>query len=273
MKKIKIILVVLFINLIIVNNISFASSISNEKIQASIYTIFENSIQIESKSDSGNSSYSADAYKIIDIDDSKIEVSCDELEDTLIINYEVEEEIYKFNTIYEYNLEEDSDMDQAMKMVVIAFWQNDLMIRSYLAVADTMGVDLSLAYTYFWQKEDGSGNISNDIFKYTINTDENISEFNLEMDTNQISKLDSTKLDSSSFATVTIGDYKTEETEEEKVNNTENADTKQEENADNTTSTTILPKTGIDGLKIVLIVGILILLILYFINKKYKDIK
>lgn len=190
--------------------------------------------------------------------------------------------------------------------------QQSMIDVCYLAAADAVGEDLSLAYTYYQQKsvandeenvgdEEGNTSIIDEVFKMETTVSETEYTTNLEIDLLKMAELDENDLDSSSNYTVTIEEISKDEEDDSKQeggadeeednkqdngvkeeenkgqdNGVEEKDDKQDDSSNNkkydTESNKELPKAGSLNISYGLYIIAVITLTLYLKSRKYKDI-
>lgn len=225
-----------------------------------------------------------------------------------IINYIIEDNVCKFELSRDFQIDEDST-EEDMNYMGTALYRTFRFDTFFLAVADALGIDLSLAYTYYSQNTDESIDVENDldiifsvvendIFSVKVLSEKKSSEtftstVSLEVNLLEMSKLDASKIDQSSYSTVTLVepneedqiedekelpvDEGNEEEKEPQVKEDSEEEKKTPVNEDvkidDTLANNDIPKAGIEN--VINIIGIILIVVcvLYLKNKKYRDIK
>lgn len=300
MKKKIIKIIILLLLMTILNNFSYliyASTLTKENLKKSLENVLTSQVKIETKGENGSSTVTLgqDENEKITVEDSKIKYIIEQ-NSGFDINYSIENGKCIFKTVLDYDGSNVETDDQAITKVVMCMIQYNAIQECYIAVSDAMGVDNSLAYTYFSQKYNETNKISNEVYNLTKNENETSMEINLEIDIEALSKLDSSKLDAKSFSTVTISKTESEKEKEEikEEEKKEIADTTIKENSnnpmgnqdktgttpkisnpnDNTKAKSIIPKTGRTvKINIAIMALLIIAVVTYKKTKQYKDIK
>jgi len=218
----------ILIVLILMNTVSYATTEpSLETLKTSITKIFSKDIEIHGEFESGTSNSKHDAMQV-EIDDSKIVITEEGAENFEPISFVIEDNICKFNHEYVVNVNEESTTEDAFAELMKIMLQQSMIQRCYLATADAMGIDLSLAYTYYSQKssannqettEEKSNSVVDEVFKQETIVSEDEMQYTtyLEVDLQKMKELDETDLDSSSKFTVTLVGLNEEEENEPSV--------------------------------------------------------
>ena len=304
--KSKIFLVILMI-MILIGNISYAASITTEQLEASINRIFSKNITIVTTADGATTTRTITASNF-NLVDSKIQVIEATSGKSIYISYKLENGVCKFETSVDLSEAQGTDVDPTILQALLPVYQATYLELCYLTVANTLGLDLSLADTYYYQKTNGQANIVTDeIFTYEKATNGNISNISLEVNVEKLSQLEKSKIDSASSCEVTVegglneeapntqGEPSTPEqpaTQEQPSNtqqstnvgtntNQQNA-TQQQQTANNTNntnntnktqSTANLPKAGLEtDIIIAIIITGIIMIFFYIKNKENRDI-
>lgn len=289
MKRIIRVLGIILLITVLTANISYANTITIEQLNASIEKLFSKDIKIETNSgdEFGTSTGTTTIQRMnVKIEENKIILTEEDSNIEFIINYAIEDNVCKFESSVDLQIDEDSTEGEALYAILLLIQQVSNLEVCYLAVADALGIDLSLACTYFAQNSSESTDVENDIFSEKVISAEESSEIVntvlLEVNLLELSKLDESKIDKSSYSTVTLVEPNEEEQlEGEEQNPPVNEEEKElpvdEDNEEVKTDDTLadkdIPKAGVKNA----IYGIGIILILVFVlylkNKKYRDIK
>lgn len=187
----KIVLLVLILT-ILLSNFCYAIELTNETLKASLKKLFSSNIKIETcvenESGTGSSTSSYTAPSEIIIDDNQITLTEIEGENKLSykIDYLLENNSLEFiidSSFIDYKVSTDSAEDTAMSLFMLLMLQSQSIQLSYLATADSLGLDLEIANSYYSELlsleaetiEDSTtgeqiSKYENDIFTYTIKT-------------------------------------------------------------------------------------------------------
>lgn len=250
------VLVIIILLILVINNISYAINITKIDLEKSLKKIFLNTIEIEviSKAEvipgegvtiEGDDSFefsSSVTYHKKDeltLTDSKIilkDKNSDGSEEVTELEYSIEDNKFKVKT------EVQLDEDMGFEILAAIFEQSELITRSYLAIADLVGIDLALASQYYSEvsaeegtseKLEGIGEITEEEVEEEvialIETKEfkqestiypdllftNVLEINLE----ELSKLTEENLKDELYTTIKIIDSSEEKPENNTVNN------------------------------------------------------
>lgn len=294
MKKYKVIkTIVALLLIILLNNFSYlvyANTLTVDSLKKSLENILTSEVKIETKSENANSTITLgveEGEKIV-VEDSEIKYYYKQ-ENVFDIEYFIEDGKCTFHTILDYNNKNIDNEDDAMSKIALIMAQYYTIQKSYISVSNALGIDNSLAYTYFSQNYTDSEQISNQIYTLTQIETEDSMEITLEINIEELAKLDSSMIDSTSFSTVTITKTSNEEKEEENINNTVDnttgeAEEEKENNVvtdntvdntvDNTISTNKIPAAG---RKMTLAIFVLIIVIVtgvgYLKVREYNDVK
>lgn len=280
MKKIIKIFSLSLLMIILVTNISYATTVVDEQVYKSLEKMFSNDIRIEQ-----NSSKEAIILKgqDIQIQGNEIKIIDKDNEKEFNIKYTLENSVCKFESSIPIEITSNFTEEEMVKEFSPIMEQLGNYDICYLAVADALGVDLSLAYTYYAQNYNNETiNTQNKVYSIKTNLsteNSNIIEYNnftieLEVNCTELMNLSSNDIDSSDTYTVTVI-TKEEDTIEEGTTSTQEGTEKenQEKKGDNTVSKNEIPKAGINKIFVFIVLGIVILAILmYKKNKQYSGI-
>ena len=213
----KIVITIMLIMLILVNTVSsYANTeITIENIEESLRKIYSKDVKISVKSEYGTSDSRVTAENV-EIGDSKIIFKDEGAERFQPINYILEGNICKFEHEHIINISEDASTEDALGEVAFILLQQTAIDRAFLAIADTMGIDLSLAYTYYSQKSTSSEEniiITDDVFKKEVTTIESENKYitKLEIDLQKMSELTEADIDTTTKYTVELAEKVIEE--------------------------------------------------------------
>lgn len=259
----KLIIIILLLT-IVINNISYAVNVTKNDLKESIYKIFGSNIEIQTifkvKVEPGEgvtveggdmtstSTVTYDAPDEISITDSQIILKeIEEGQEMLIkINYAFENNkcVFDMNSSLEdFGLEESSPEETAFMLIAILMMQSESIANGFMAAADSLGIDLNLAHSYYSQivsyaqdgEKDAEGKynqtIESDVFKYTVFYDGNTInvQSKIEIDMEKLSKVNETYLNGDAKSTVKLTNTpnldngnENENIENNAVNNTTN---------------------------------------------------
>lgn len=213
----KIVITIILIMLILVNTISsYANTeITIEKVNESLRKIYSKDVKISVKSEYGTSNSKIGADDV-EIGDSKIIFKGEGAERFQPINYILQDNICKFEHEYIINVGEDSSTEDAFEEVAFIMLQQTAMDRAFLAMADAVGIELSLAYTYYSQQSASNEEntiIKNDVFKREVKTIESENKYitKLEIDLQKMSELTEEDIDATTKYTVELLEKTVEE--------------------------------------------------------------
>ena len=258
-------LVIILLLIIVINNISYAVNITKEDFKKSLNKIFGSDIEIETifktkvevgegvtiEGDGTVTSTSRTTYEApaeVEVTDSQIILK--EIEDgqemLIKIDYTFEDNkcIFNINSgLKDFGLDESKPEEAVFMLLAILMMQSEAMANGFMATADSLGINLDLAHSYYSQitsfSEDGqkdengiySQTMESDVFKYTLNYNENTInvQSNIEIDMDKLSKLDNSYLNGNAKSTVKLlntpsfeGGNNDEKQENNTVNNTTN---------------------------------------------------
>lgn len=282
---------IILIIAILINTVSYAfSGLSVETLEDSLRELTSKNIEITAQTESGTSNTKMDAQQV-EIGDSKIVIKEAGTEDMEPIVYSIENNICKFEYTQALNISENTTQEEALQAVMMTMLQKKSIIEEcYLAVADAIGKDLSLAYTYYAQKSaanNGGYSIVDEVFKMQMSTSQTEVSAYLEINLEKMDELTESDIDSSSNYTVKLidlteggtndgqGDTPSGEQGGNGGNNpqeevkTENQDTPKED----TQPEKDIPKAGKNNNLYIIVIMAVVMLMLYIKNKKYEDIK
>ena len=274
MKKVLKTLCASLIMLILITNISYASTEISEKAKKSLEKMFSSDIRLEKKS----------SGETIIIKGQKVQIQENEIKifDTIDnkefnIKYNIGNTICKFESVVPVNISQDLTEETVVKELSPIMNQLGNYDICYLAVADLLGVDLSLAYTYYVQNYDNETiDTQNKIYRIKTNLSELsenatlIDNVTLELEINclEMKNLSENDINKTDRYTVTV-------IEKEEINPPiyEGKDEEPQPSEDETTTNKEIPKAGLDKIfGITISVIIIFAIIIYKQNKKYKEI-
>ena len=264
----KIVLLVLILT-ILLSNFCYAIELTNETLKASLKKLFSSNIKIETcvenESGTGSSTSSYTAPSEIIIDDNQITLTEIEGENKLSykIDYLLENNSLEFiidSSFIDYKVSTDSAEDTAMSLFMLLMLQNQSIQLSYLATADSLGLDLEMANSYYSELlsleaetiEDSTtgeqiSKYENDIFTYTIKTSGESAETfsmlsSMIINLDNFSKITESDLSGTTKSVITISNTPIQDTnqpDEKPEENIENV-----ENTSNTATNTIENQTN-----------------------------
>jgi len=207
------------------------------------------------------------------------------------IKYNIENTVCKFESAIPIELSNNLTEEEliiALSPIINLLGNYDI---CYLAVADALGVDLSLAYTYYAQNYNNELiDTENKIYSIKTNLPElmanatAVDKITIELQVNclELMKLNSSDIDNTNTYTVTVmEEEKQEEEKEEEVKPPINQEQDDKENGQQQNNTkgdeTIveqeIPKAGMGKVFGIIIFGVIICsIIIYKQNEKYKGI-
>ena len=307
MKKNLIISTIMLI-VILMNTVSYAATeVTVEKLEESLRKIFSKDIEISYNSEGETSSSTIEAVNV-EIGESKITIKEEGAEKFEPINYVIEDNICKFNHKYTINITEDSGMEEALKEMAMILMQQLMLMDGYLATADAVGIDLSLAYTYFQQigtekaKEEITEttekySVVDEVFSMEIIVSETQYTSSLEVNLEKLAELDESDINPNEKYAITLVEHTEDEEQpkeeieeetdpqpEEEKKEEDKEDEKQDvvvvvpndtkkEDVDDTQAKTEIPKAGAKNIICITLIILMVVCVLYIKNKKYEDIK
>lgn len=277
MKKIFRIFLISLSVMILTTNIIYATTELKERASESINKIFSHDIKIES-----NSSKEVILLKGQNIQkqDNEMKILDNNNPQEHYITYNIDENICKFESTTPITVNSNSTQEELVKELTTIINQLGNYDICYLTVADMLGVDYSLAYTYYAQNYDNESiDTQNKIYSIKTNFKDvekditAVDKFTIELQVNclELMKLSSSDIDEKDSYTVTvIGNEDVDKNQENEVQQ-ENKPTLKEE--DKTTIKQEIPKAGLSAILGITIFGIVIFaIIIYIQNRKYKGI-
>lgn len=246
MKK-NIVISIIMIVVLLMSTFSYASTeVSVETIEESLRKLFAQEIQISGSGElqNGTAALTMEAIQV-DVGTSKIVIKDENLEKLKAINYILEDNSCRFESKYEITSTEGTSLEEAFQEAQIMMKQQLITAECYLATADALGKDLSLAYTYFQQKynednqensSDDSYTITDDVFTMEVAISETESTVFIEIDLEKMAELNEDKLDSTSKYIVTLSEANEEQDplpDEETNNEQENKPSDEQQGNDN----------------------------------------
>lgn len=286
MKKIIRIFWLSLLVMVLTININYAAIENAEKADKSLGKMFSNDIKIENNS--SKETILIKGQKIQNLE-NEIKLSDENSQQEHYIKYNFENNIYKFESITPIDLKSNSSQEEVVKELSVIMNQLGNFDICYLTVADILGVDHSLAYTYYAQNYNNETiDTQNKIYSIKTNFEDvekditSINNFSIELQVNclELVKLSLSDIDKSDTYTVTVigneevkppVDQEQEEQEENKDNQIQQD--KPVVKDDKTTVEQEMPKAGINKMLGVIIFGIIIFtVIMYKQNQKYKGI-
>lgn len=231
MKKIIITTLMITLIVILVSNFSFATTVTVNDLKASFNKIFKEDFSIKiDKGDGGTVSLdNANSKLKYTISDNSVVLDAEGY--VIKINYSLEDNkcVLTSKTDLAWYINELKKADVEVTQTEILFVASllpevnySILRDAYLSVVDAVGVDYSLAYTYFYQKIDtnsGKKNVVDTVFNYERTTlEDNETTFKLEIKLDELAALDSSKVKEFPKATVTLG--KIDESKDDNNTNT-----------------------------------------------------
>lgn len=250
-------LIVILLLVMVINNISYAVNITKEDFKISLHKIFGSDIEIETifkvKIEAGEgvtiegggatstSKVTYEAPEEVTITDSQIILKeIEEGQETLIkIDYIFENNRCEFSInsgLKDFGMDENDAQGNVFLLLAIAMMHSEATANSFMAVADSLGIDLNLAHSYYSQvisfqedaEADQSGKttqvVEDDIFNYTLSYDENTMnvQSSIQIDMDKLSKLDNSYLNGDAKSTVKLLNTPNLDDEKPVENNTNN---------------------------------------------------
>lgn len=279
MKTLKIFLVSLLV-LILFTNTSYATTEITEKANKSLEKMFTSDIKLE-KNSSG---------EIITIKGQNVQIQGNEIKivDTnnkqeFNIEYSIENTVCKFESTMPIQLNNNLTEEELIKELSPIMSQLGNYDICYLSVADALGVDLSLAYTYYVQNYNNELiDTQNKIYSIKTNLSEivqdatAINEFTIQLEVNclELMSLSMNDIDNTNTYKVTV--IEKEEVKQpikQEQDDKENKPQQDNKKEDESIIKQEIPKAGIEKVFGIIIFGIIICsIIIYKQNEKYKGI-
>ena len=330
------ILLILILVIMVITNISYAVNITKNDLKESLAELLSSNIEIETTSiteivpeegvtiegDNTVTATSTLKYSAPDeviVNDSKIILKdYDENDKTNFIaiemDYVLENNKAKFNLELSpetFGKDETYIEENPLFIIALVLTPAEIMSTNYLAVADSLGIDLNLAASYYNQgmintnkennyEKDYNEIYENDIYKYTFSYKESEIKTTsiLEVNLDELAKLNNTYLDGTATSIVKVSNNpkdennddnnisntnntvnntvnNTNKTEDKLVNNTSNEVTNQPQNKakDNTVANKKIPAAGAETIYYLMLSIVVIALALYVKIRKYDDVK
>lgn len=172
------------------------------------------------------------------------------------------------NYVKKENISKDESISFAWDIIGI---QKNIIDLCYESVADALGVDLSIAYTYLTQNTK-NGEMHTDICNYKSNEgNESYGGYYLEIDIEKFSKLDKSQLNEFPYCTIIVEDNNVEEPQQNMFKNNSNEGLKFS-NEINTNINENKNQNQMIYIIFLCIIIFLILIIIYIIFKAYKKV-
>lgn len=266
------VLSILILVIMVITNISYAVNITKDDLKESLKKLLSSNIEIETKcitevipeegvtieGDNTVTTTTTLKYSAADeviVNDSKIILKdYDENDKTkfiaIEIDYALENNKAKFNLELSpetFGKDESYVEENPLFILALVLTPAEIMSTNYLAVADSLGIDLNLAASYYNQKmintnkekdyeKDYNETYENDIFKYTFSYKESEikTTSNLEVNLDELAKLNNTYLDGSATSIVKVSNNPKDENNDD--NNIANNVTEDNNLANNTSN-------------------------------------
>lgn len=268
--------------LVLATNISYATTEITEKANKSLEKMFTNDIKLEENSTGETITIKAQE---VQIQENQIKILDTNNNQEFNIKYNIENTFCKFESSIPIELSNNLTEEELIKELSPIMHQLGNYDICYLTVADALGVDLSLAYTYYVQ------NYNNELIDtqnkiYTIKTNlaelktnvTTVDKITIELQVNclELMKLNSSDIDNTNTYTVTV--IEKEETkppidEGEDDEPQPQPQPQPQPNEDQTAIKQEIPKAGLNKIfGITIFVITIFSIIMYKQNKKYKGI-
>ncbi len=267
------ILLILILVIMVITNISYAVNITKNDLKESLAELLSSNIEIETTSiteivpeegvtiegDNTVTATSTLKYSAPDeviVNDSKIILKdYDENDKTNFIaiemDYVLENNKAKFNLELSpetFGKDETYMEENPLFIIALVLTPAEIMSTNYLAVADSLGIDLNLAASYYNQgmintnkennyEKDYNEIYENDIYKYTFSYKESEIKTTsiLEVNLDELAKLNNTYLDGTATSIVKVSNNSKDENNDD--NNISNNVTEDNNLANNTSNT------------------------------------
>lgn len=277
------ILLILILVIMVITNISYAVNITKNDLKESLAELLSSNIEIETTSiteivpeegvtiegDNTVTATSTLKYSAPDeviVNDSKIILKdYDENDKTNFIaiemDYVLENNKAKFNLELSpetFGKDETYIEENPLFIIVLVLTPAEIMSTNYLAVADSLGIDLNLAASYYNQgmintnkennyEKDYNEIYENDIYKYTFSYKESEIKTTsiLEVNLDELAKLNNTYLDGTATSIVKVSNNPKDENNDD--NNISNNVTEDNNLANNTSNTNNTVNNTVDN--------------------------
>lgn len=262
-KKLSKLVTITALIVMLTNNISYAFNLTKNDLKESLTKFFKSDIKFETKvSSNGVSSSVSSTYRApteFSITDDTIilrevgEIDGEEVELIHTIEYSLEENIatFRMDSDLETVVEGETDPNGIVTSILAElFLQNNSMMMTYLSIADFFNVDIEVAASYYNQIETSNSviddneitgiytqTISCDSFKRILkrHNDTGLIESSIEINIENLSKIDESFLNEGAKTTVT---FLNEPTDDENSTTDEEDDNTSNNTPDNTTNDT-----------------------------------
>lgn len=253
--------------IMVINNISYAINISKDDLKKSLKKIFGSNIRVETKHRTemvnSDTSFGYTAPTELNVTDSQIILRQieDGQEAELKIDYSIENNTAKFSMKIlpkDLGLETESPEELALSLLSLLLLQGECMTMAYLAVSDSLGLDLNTVASYYDQlsvtnaedniaTEDEYGkyqNFETDLFKsntgYNVENEPYV-QSSLEINLDKLAEIDSSMLDGTVTTTVIFLSQPEEDDKNDENNIVENNTVNEVKNdvSNNTVNNTI----------------------------------
>ena len=270
------ILLILILVIMVITNISYAVNITKNDLKESLAELLSSNIEIETTSiteivpeegvtiegDNTVTATSTLKYSAPDeviVNDSKIILKdYDENDKTNFIaiemDYVLENNKAKFNLELSpetFGKDETYIEENPLFIIALVLTPAEIMSTNYLAVADSLGIDLNLAASYYNQgmintnkennyEKDYNEIYENDIYKYTFSYKESEIKTTsiLEVNLDELAKLNNTYLDGTATSIVKVSNnLKDENNDDNNISNNVTEDNNLANNTSNTNNT------------------------------------
>ena len=277
------ILLILILVIMVITNISYAVNITKNDLKESLAELLSSNIEIETTSiteivpeegvtiegDNTVTATSTLKYSAPDeviVNDSKIILKdYDENDKTNFIaiemDYVLENNKAKFNLELSpetFGKDETYIEENPLFIIALVLTPAEIMSTNYLAVADSLGIDLNLAASYYNQgmintnkennyEKDYNEIYENDIYKYTFSYKESEIKTTsiLEVNLDELAKLNNTYLDGTATSIVKVSNNSKDENNDD--NNISNNVTEDNNLANNTSNTNNTVNNTVDN--------------------------
>lgn len=277
------ILLILILVIMVITNISYAVNITKNDLKESLAELLSSNIEIETTSiteivpeegvtiegDNTVTATSTLKYSAPDeviVNDSKIILKdYDENDKTNFIaiemDYVLENNKAKFNLELSpetFGKDETYIEENPLFIIALVLTPAEIMSTNYLAVADSLGIDLNLAASYYNQgmintnkennyEKDYNEIYENDIYKYTFSYKESEIKTTsiLEVNLDELAKLNNTYLDGTATSIVKVSNNPKDENNDD--NNISNNVTEDNNLANNTSNTNNTVNNTVDN--------------------------
>lgn len=289
MKKIIKIFSLSILIILLITNISYATTLVIEQLNLSLKKMFASDIKIEQFSSGETITMKG---QDIEIQGEQIKLYEKDTKKTLNINYTIVDNICRFESHIPVEINANTTQEEAVNAFKLIMKQLANYDICYLSVANVLGVDLSLAYTYYSQNYNNETiNTKNKVYNIETNLpqiDSNITSFDvfsivLEVDCLELVKLNVNDVDKTNMYKVTVltngeggvppTENVGEDIKQEQFPTIDDLEQVLQTKKDDTTAKVEIPKAGKGAMFIlVLLIIVIFAVIMYKKNKEYDGV-